>query len=109
MKLGISLVVHLGHRTLINTGSLLKPASFFQFGGEGGIRTLGALLELGALAKLCFRPLSHLTCKGQTPEYPGICGKRQTPNREQIWAFEQLTFRWRRLRLQASADDDRSS
>jgi hypothetical protein len=29
--------------------------------GEGGIRTLGALLELGALAKLCFRPLSHLT------------------------------------------------
>ncbi len=32
-----------------------------KHGGEGGIRTLGALLELGALAKLCFRPLSHLT------------------------------------------------
>src|SRR5229473_7569903 len=30
-------------------------------GGEGGIRTLGALLGHGALAKLCFQPLSHLT------------------------------------------------
>ncbi len=30
-------------------------------GGEGGIRTLGTLLEYGALAKRCFRPLSHLT------------------------------------------------
>ena len=29
--------------------------------GEGGIRTLGSLLSYGALAKLCFRPLSHLT------------------------------------------------
>ena len=29
--------------------------------GEGGIRTLGALLGHGALAKLCFQPLSHLT------------------------------------------------
>ena len=29
--------------------------------GEGGIRTLGSLLDYGALAKLCFRPLSHLT------------------------------------------------
>ena len=29
--------------------------------GEGGIRTLGTLLEYGALAKRCFRPLSHLT------------------------------------------------
>ena len=32
----ISLVVHLGHQTLINTGFFLKLASFFQFGGEGG-------------------------------------------------------------------------
>ena len=32
-------------------------------GGEGGIRTLGALLGHGALAKLCFQPLSHLTKK----------------------------------------------
>src|ERR1700737_520264 len=31
-------------------------------GGEGGIRTLGTLLRYGALAKRCFRPLSHLTC-----------------------------------------------
>ena len=29
--------------------------------GEGGIRTLGTLLRYGALAKRCFRPLSHLT------------------------------------------------
>src|SRR5882724_3631070 len=29
--------------------------------GEGGIRTLGSLLGYGALAKRCFRPLSHLT------------------------------------------------
>ena len=37
-------------------------------GGEGGIRTLGALLEHGALAKRCFQPLSHLT-KNQLREY----------------------------------------
>jgi hypothetical protein len=36
------------------------PSSRFQL-GEGGIRTLGTLLEYGALAKRCFRPLSHLT------------------------------------------------
>ena len=40
-------------------------------GGEGGIRTLGALLELGALAKLCFRPLSHLTKQGPRVEIFG--------------------------------------
>jgi hypothetical protein len=33
----------------------------FKTGGEGGIRTLGTLLGYGALAKRCFRPLSHLT------------------------------------------------
>ncbi len=32
-----------------------------QWFGEGGIRTLGSLLGYGALAKRCFRPLSHLT------------------------------------------------
>src|SRR5438094_3190143 len=32
-----------------------------EHGGEGGIRTLGTLLGYGALAKRCFRPLSHLT------------------------------------------------
>ena len=35
-------------------------------GGEAGIRTLGTLLEYGALAKRCFRPLSHLTGTGGT-------------------------------------------
>ena len=38
--------------------------------GEGGIRTLGTLLGYGALAKRCFRPLSHLTKNGR-PEYRG--------------------------------------
>ena len=32
--------------------------------GEGGIRTPDTLLEYGALAKRCFRPLSHLSCRG---------------------------------------------
>ena len=36
--------------------------------GEGGIRTLGSLLGYGALAKRCFRPLSHLT-KNRLREY----------------------------------------
>jgi hypothetical protein len=36
--------------------------------GEGGIRTLGTLLGYGALAKRCFRPLSHLT-KNRLREY----------------------------------------
>jgi thiamine-phosphate diphosphorylase len=35
--------------------------SCVETGGEGGIRTLGSLLDYGALAKRCFRPLSHLT------------------------------------------------
>jgi hypothetical protein len=56
-------------------------------GGEGGIRTLGALLELGALAKLCFRPLSHLTIEVQEPKYSGNYGKRQTPNGQWIGAL----------------------
>ena len=39
--------------------------------GEGGIRTLGSLLGYGALAKRCFRPLSHLTkiCSHGTHAY----------------------------------------
>ncbi len=36
-------------------------ADWQENGGEGGIRTLGSLLDYGALAKRCFRPLSHLT------------------------------------------------
>src|SRR5437764_1098724 len=42
---------------------------FLRLGGEGGIRTLGSLLGYGALAKRCFRPLSHLTKK----TYPQPC------------------------------------
>jgi hypothetical protein len=41
---------------------------YLRHGGEGGIRTLGALLEHGALAKRCFQPLSHLT-KNRLREY----------------------------------------
>jgi hypothetical protein len=40
------------------SGRIFQPD---RFGGEGGIRTLGSLLDYGALAKRCFRPLSHLT------------------------------------------------
>ena len=35
--------------------------SYLQSTGEGGIRTLDTLLGYDALAKRCFRPLSHLT------------------------------------------------
>ena len=34
---------------------------YLQASGEGGIRTLDTLLGYDALAKRCFRPLSHLT------------------------------------------------
>ena len=44
----------------------LSP-SLYEGNGEGGIRTLGTLLGYGALAKRCFRPLSHLT--KNSPEY----------------------------------------
>src|SRR4029077_3924832 len=36
-------------------------SALYEVNGEGGIRTLGTLLGYGALAKRCFRPLSHLT------------------------------------------------
>ncbi len=67
------------HQDLLNTGFLFRLAFVFVLcdrfrpvkikterkrkiaGGEGGIRTLGTLLGYGALAKRCFRPLSHLT------------------------------------------------
>ena len=44
----------------------------FKGHGEGGIRTLGSFKGYEALAKLCFRPLSHLTkdsctCTGRRP------------------------------------------
>jgi hypothetical protein len=38
-----------------------SPVAPYEGTGEGGIRTLGSLLGYGALAKRCFRPLSHLT------------------------------------------------
>jgi hypothetical protein len=56
-----------------------------QRGGEGGIRTLGTLLGYGALAKRCFRPLSHLT-KNRLREY-----------REELW-IANIDIR-RRLRF----------
>ena len=46
---------------------------YLRHGGEGGIRTLDTLLGYGALAKRCFRPLSHLT-KNRLREY-----------REEMW------------------------
>jgi hypothetical protein len=56
-------------------GGITRPASILEWCppvrfphlvslGEGGIRTLGTLLGYGALAKRCFRPLSHLTIGG---------------------------------------------
>src|SRR5438477_12959926 len=44
--------------------------------GEGGIRTLGSLLGYGALAKRCFRPLSHLTkiCSHGSRHLPSLQG-----------------------------------
>ena len=42
-------------------GSTSGPEALLEKRGEAGIRTLGTLLEYGALAKRCFRPLSHLT------------------------------------------------
>ena len=56
-------------RTNANAGSVVMPKCyaialvrrFYEGNGEGGIRTLGTLLGYGALAKRCFRPLSHLT------------------------------------------------
>src|SRR6266550_4592180 len=44
--------------------------------GEGGIRTLGSLLGYGALAKRCFRPLSHLTkiCSHWSRYLPSLQG-----------------------------------
>ena len=38
-----------------------STVTLYEGTGEGGIRTLGSLLGYGALAKRCFRPLSHLT------------------------------------------------
>ena len=37
-------------------------------GGEGGIRTHGTLVGYASLAKMCFRPLSHLTKFGAFPK-----------------------------------------
>src|SRR5258705_8679852 len=41
--------------------ALCLSLAVYEGTGEGGIRTLGSLLGYGALAKRCFRPLSHLT------------------------------------------------
>src|SRR5436189_5617224 len=44
-----------------NRYAIVLVCPFYEGNGEGGIRTLGSLLGYGALAKRCFRPLSHLT------------------------------------------------
>ncbi len=53
-----------GARVRVSTREIKHRTSNVQHpigNGEGGIRTLGTLLGYGALAKRCFRPLSHLT------------------------------------------------
>jgi hypothetical protein len=45
----------------ITSGWLILFLRQAQFGGEGGIRTLGTLLAYGSLANYWFRPLTHLS------------------------------------------------
>src|SRR6266550_8073949 len=57
-----------GARLRVSTREIKHRTSNVQHpigNGEGGIRTLGTLLGYGALAKRCFRPLSHLTKFGR--------------------------------------------
>src|SRR6266699_4439371 len=56
--------------------ALGSPMPSHEGNGEGGIRTLGSLLGYGALAKRCFRPLSHLTkiCSHGTRHLPSLRG-----------------------------------
>ena len=46
---------------MLNCYAIGAIVAIYEGNGEGGIRTLGSLLGYGALAKLCFQPLSHLT------------------------------------------------
>ena len=87
-------------RVPVARGSFARLGSLANF-GEGGIRTLGALLELGALAKLCFQPLSHLTSKERT-KLSGLCATRQMLNRGSARPVQQRSFPAPRLLLQAS-------
>ena len=59
-----------------NRYALASRARSYEATGEGGIRTLGSLLGYGALAKRCFRPLSHLTkiCSHGTRHLPSPSG-----------------------------------
>ena len=50
--------------------------------------------ELGALAKLCFQPLSHLTSKEQT-KLSGLCATRQMLNRGSARPVNNVLFRRR--------------
>ena len=69
-------------RTVLRRPLLVRVNRWFtgETSGEGGIRTLGTLLEYGALAKRCFRPLSHLTLLSQYLLWRGE--KRQSGNCE---------------------------
>ena len=74
-------------RTFSSLASGLRRSEFesaaidlckIRSGGEGGIRTLGTLLGYGALAKRCFRPLSHLThCAVEVARISGPFHARQ--------------------------------
>ena len=68
---------------------------FLRLGGEGGIRTLGTLLGYGALAKRCFRPLSHLTKTGGFGGHPpSRCyGATSRPPLQFAWEYEARTGR----------------
>ena len=63
--------------------AIAAPHSLHERTGEGGIRTLGSLLDYGALAKRCFQPLSHLT--KNWPEY-----------REELLIANLSIISWRR-------------
>jgi molybdopterin molybdotransferase len=73
--------------------------SVYERSGEGGIRTLGSLLGYGALAKRCFRPLSHLTkiCSHGT-HHTRIATNVSREYREEL-GFSNLQFGFVRHRL----------
>ena len=75
--------------------------SLYEGNGEGGIRTLGTLLGYGALAKRCFRPLSHLT---------NFADREVAEYRERRMLVNHLAaFNARRSLQSAVPNDDRSA
>ena len=79
---------HVAHSNFIMTFAGRSRGS-----GEGGIRTLGTLLGYGALAKRCFRPLSHLThCAVEVARISGPFHARQ-PVASSVHLAPQIPFR----------------